>query len=78
MVPRVLGGQHTWQNLVCACVACNARKGGRTPVQAHMKLIRKPYKPRRNPVISMRLGDVRYRSWKAFLDEAYWTVELRD
>jgi 5-methylcytosine-specific restriction endonuclease McrA len=78
VVPRVLGGQHTWQNLVCACVACNARKGGRTPVQAHMKLIRKPYKPRRNPVISMRLGDVRYRSWKAFLDEAYWTVELRD
>ncbi len=78
VVPRVLGGQHTWQNLVCACVACNARKGGRTPDQARMKLIRKPDKPRRNPVISMRLGDARYRSWKAFLDEAYWTVELRD
>ena len=76
--PRVLGGQHTWGNLVCACVACNARKGGRTPQQAQIKLIRKPYKPRRNPVITLRLGDERYRSWKAFLDEAYWTVELRD
>ena len=76
--PRVLGGQHTWGNLVCACVACNARKGGRTPNQAQMKLIRKPYKPRRNPVISLRLGDARYQSWKAFLNEAYWTVELRD
>ncbi len=78
VVPRVLGGVHSWTNLVCACVACNARKGGRTPDQASMRLIRKPYRPKRNPVISIRLGDARYRSWKTFLDEAYWTVELRD
>ena len=78
VVPRVLGGQHSWGNLVCACVACNARKGGRTPEQASMKLVRRPYKPRRNPSISISLGDKRYHSWKAFLNEAYWTVELRD
>ena len=78
VVPRVLGGLHTWKNLVCSCVPCNAKKGGRTPEQAHMRLIRKPVKPRRNPVISLRLGDARYRSWKAFLNDAYWTVELRD
>ncbi len=78
VTPRVLGGQHSWLNLVCACVQCNARKGGRTPQQARMSLIRKPIKPRRNPVITMRLGDARYRSWKAFLNDAYWTVELRD
>ncbi len=78
VVPRVLGGNHSWSNLVCACVRCNARKGGRTPAQAHMRLIRKPVKPRRNPSITLRLGEARYRSWKAFLDEAYWTVELRD
>ena len=78
VTPRVLGGQHSWSNLVCACVQCNARKGGRTPHQARMSLIRKPIKPRRNPVITMRLGDARYRSWKAFLNDAYWTVELRD
>lgn len=78
VVPRVMGGLHTWMNLVCACVACNARKGGRTPDQASMRLIRKPLKPRRNPVIALRLGDRRYRSWKAFLNDAYWTVELRD
>lgn len=76
--PRVLGGQHSWTNLVCACVACNARKGGRTPEQASMHLVRKPIRPKRNPVIAMRLGDARYRSWKAFLNDAYWTVELRD
>ncbi len=78
VTPRVLGGQHSWTNLVCACVKCNARKGGRTPQQARIKLIRKPAKPRRNPVITLRLGEARYRSWKAFLDDAYWTVELRD
>ncbi len=78
VVPRVQGGEHTWGNLVCACLPCNTRKGGRTPVQAHMKLIRKPIKPKRNPAITVRLGSAKYQSWKAFLDEAYWTVELRD
>ena len=42
VVPRVQGGEHSWVNLVCACVKCNTRKGGRTPAQAHMKLIRQP------------------------------------
>ncbi len=77
VVPRVQGGENTWTNLVCACVRCNARKGGRTPVEAGMRLIRAPVKPRRNPAIAIRLGSPRYQSWKAFLDEAYWTVELR-
>ena len=74
--PRVQGGDNTWENLVCACVKCNARKGGRTPGQAGMRLIRKPVKPRRNPAITVRLGSGKYDSWKAFLDEAYWTIEL--
>ena len=78
VTPRVQGGEHTWQNLVCACVKCNARKGGRTPAQARMKLRRRPVRPRRNPVITLKLGHQKYSSWKAFLDEAYWTVELRD
>lgn len=74
--PRAQGGGDTWDNLVCACVKCNARKGGRTPDQAHMKLVRKPIRPKRNPLITLRLGQERYASWKAFLDEAYWNVEL--
>lgn len=75
--PRSQGGVSTWQNLVCACTRCNARKGGRTPKQANMKLIRKPEQPTRNPVISLRLGHEKYASWRAFLDNAYWSVELR-
>lgn len=75
--PRVQGGGDTWENLVCACVRCNARKGGRTPRQAGMRLVREPVKPKRNPAITIRLGSGKYESWKAFLDEAYWTVELQ-
>jgi len=77
VVPRSQGGHASWDNIVCACVKCNIRKGGRTPKQAHMTLIRVPAKPRRNPSISLKLADGRYASWKAFLDNAYWSVELR-
>ena len=77
VVPRAHGGPDTWDNLVCACVRCNARKGGRTPDQAGMKLYRKPERPKRNPLIALRLGHEKYASWKTFLDNAYWSVELR-
>jgi 5-methylcytosine-specific restriction endonuclease McrA len=77
VVPRTQGGQDTWENLVCACIRCNARKGGRTPDQATMKLVRRPIRPRRNPLVTLRLGSEKYQSWKAFLDHAYWSVELR-
>ena len=74
--PRSQGGEDSWTNLVCACVKCNAKKGGRTPDQAKMALRKVPARPRRHPLISVRLGQERYESWKAFLDEAYWSVEL--
>ena len=76
VTPRRLGGLATWSNIVCACLKCNVKKGGRTPTQARMMLIRKPVKPRSNPVIHIHLAHERYRSWKQFLDHAYWSVEL--
>ncbi len=75
--PRAQGGGDSWENLVCACVRCNTRKGGRTPEQARMELVRRPVRPKRNPLISVRLSYAKYSSWKAFLDEAYWSVELK-
>ena len=77
VVPKSQGGKSTWENIVCCCVKCNVKKGGRTPLQAHMHLITKPVKPKRSPVINIRLADERYHSWKQFLDTAYWTVELK-
>ncbi len=75
--PRTQGGGSSWENLVCCCVRCNARKGGRTPEQANMHLIRKPAKPKRNPVLALRVGQDKYSSWQPFLDNAYWSVELK-
>jgi 5-methylcytosine-specific restriction endonuclease McrA len=77
VVPRSQAGKSTWDNIVCCCVKCNVKKGGRTPEQAHMKLLSKPVKPKRSPAIGFKLADARYKSWKQFLDEAYWTVELK-
>src|SRR3954467_6561848 len=75
--PKSQGGRSSWENIVCCCLKCNVKKGGRTPEQAHMHLITKPVKPKRSPEINIRLADERYASWKQFLDNAYWTVELK-
>ncbi|MEW5993538.1 MAG: HNH endonuclease [Candidatus Zixiibacteriota bacterium] len=45
VIPKRLGGQEDWENLVCACSKCNNRKGDRTPEEAGMKLIRRPSRP---------------------------------
>ena len=76
IIPRSMGGKSTWDNIVCACTRCNVKKGGRIPKQAHMSLVKKPEKPKRNPVIHVHLNHHRYASWKQFLDHAYWSVEL--
>ncbi len=45
IIPRRLGGKHSWENLVAACPSCNHRKGGRTIEQAHMRLLGSPKEP---------------------------------
>lgn len=45
IIPRRLGGVHSWENLVAACPTCNHRKGGRTPEQVSMHLLQIPLEP---------------------------------
>lgn len=78
VIPRTQGGLTNWENIVCACLTCNVRKGGRTPHEAGMRLFKRPVKPKRSPMLSHQLTYHKYHSWKTFLDEAYWTVELHD
>ena len=77
VMPRSRGGQATWENIVCACVKCNVRKGGRTPWEAGMKLTQEPVKPKTSPALRLKLSSGKYQSWRTFLDHAYWSVELR-
>lgn len=79
VVPRALGGRSTWENVVCSCVDCNRRKGGRTPGQAGLRLKRVPVRPRWTPLMNLMLSSVRYREWRPFLnvvDSSYWNTEL--
>ncbi len=78
VVPLSRGGASSWANVVCACIACNTRKGARTPLQAGMRLIRKPKKPAGHPMWRGNWIGPCPDEWKTFLDEAYWNVELAD
>ncbi len=53
VVPRVQGGKTVWENIVTSCYECNARKRGRTPEQAGMKLMRAPVKPKALPMTTV-------------------------
>ena len=74
VVPVAQGGRKTWENIVSACVNCNRRKGGRTPDQAGMSLIRPPKRPSKAPAVRLTIG-LRHTpdSWRDYL---YWNVEL--
>ncbi len=77
VIPRSQGGKEAWENLVCACFRCNSRKGGRTPSQAGMKLVRQPVRPQATG-LRVTIGDRKYRDWEAFVSDAYWEVDLEE
>ncbi len=45
VLPKHLGGLHTWTNVVAACPNCNHHKGGRKLDEAHMSLLHTPKEP---------------------------------
>jgi 5-methylcytosine-specific restriction endonuclease McrA len=67
VIPRSLGGKTTWENVVCSCVDCNRRKGGRTPHQARLRLIRRPARPRWTPLMNSVVSSARHKEWRPFL-----------
>ena len=78
VIPRSRGGTTTWENIVCACLACNVRKGGRTPHEAKMALVRRPTKPKRNPLLMLKLDNPKYESWRTWLNGVQWDIGARD
>ena len=74
VVPVAQGGRKDWENIVTCCIPCNRRKGGRTPEQAGMHLIRIPKRPDKAPAIRITIGLRNApESWR---DYFYWNVEL--
>ncbi len=74
VLPRSRGGKTTWENVVCACLDCNVKKGGRTPQEAHMRLVVPPIRPKRSPLLTLKLHNPKYETWKTWLDGAYCEV----
>ena len=46
IIPQHQRGPSTWDNLVNACRRCNEKKANRTPEQASMPLLFKPFTPK--------------------------------
>jgi len=69
VMPKSRGGADTWENIVCACLKCNVHKGGRTPAEAGMKLLQKPVKPKRSPLLSRQLSLSKYECWRNFVPQ---------
>lgn len=64
--PKSDKGKDSWSNLICACVACNTKKGNRTPEQAGMKLLKQPRKPSHLFFLQTAFGNP-HPSWKPYL-----------
>ena len=67
VIPRRLGGTHSWKNLVTACEACNHRKGGRTVEQAGMHLLNEPKEPVSTALYIFARHIQSNKEWEPFL-----------
>lgn len=79
--PRSQGGTSRWDNIVCSCHVCNRKKGGRTPEEAGMKLIRLPRRPEWTPFVLTTSSRGSYHEWLPFMsivDASYWNTELKE
>ena len=55
VIPRSKGGKTEWENCVACCKKCNHHKGAKTPREARMHLIRRPFHPTIAEFIRIRL-----------------------
>lgn len=81
VVPRSQGGKTVWENVVTSCIPCNRKKGGKSPHEVGMKLIRAAARPRWTPFMDFSLKEIHYDEWRPFfniVDFSYWNLELKD
>lgn len=67
IIPRHMGGGHSWENLVTACAHCNHRKGGRTLEQANMRLLSQPSAPNASATYIFGRYLNNYEEWLPFI-----------
>jgi len=67
VLPRHLGGEHIWTNVVAACPNCNHRKGGRRLEEAHMSLLKPPIEPPSNALYIFGRHITENGDWEQFI-----------
>lgn len=73
VIPRSQGGKTNWTNIVSCCVSCNTRKGGRTPEQARMRLLKHPVQPAAVPEVTFQITKSTPEAWRDYL---HWAGAL--
>lgn len=66
VIPRSRGGQHTWDNVVASCRACNARKEDRLLTETTLALRHPPLAPRHRTFALASAGAVD-PEWESYL-----------
>ncbi len=68
ILPKSRGGGNTWLNLTTCCKNCNRVKDNKTPEEAGMKLINKPFEPSLfSEVINPTISEI----WEEFQKSYY-------
>lgn len=80
VIPFSRGGKTCWENIVVACIPCNHTKANRTPQEAKMHILRKPYRPEHLPgqvSPALKWHEGMPHSWQSFLASmSYWHGNL--
>lgn len=71
VIPKSQGGITSWENVVCACIKCNNKKGNRSPSRANLHLFRKPYRPKYVPYTTMSIKYSSHDVWRK-----YFAIEI--
>jgi len=67
IIPRHMGGEHNWTNVITACANCNHKKGGRKLSDAGMHLRIKPYEPSSSAMYLFQNFLPNNEEWEQFL-----------
>lgn len=68
ILPRSRGGKNTWENMITSCNRCNGMKDNRTPEEAGMKLLFKPYQP---DLFSVVFSEEVEKTWKEYENKLF-------
>lgn len=68
ILPVSKGGKTTFENCVCACTDCNAKKADMTPEEANLKLKKKPVPPNYEILIKRKMSKKQLPDiWKNYI-----------